>query len=196
MPNLDDVGSGAFIQDAVGSVRPQHLSASMRIGYIELPLDRWRLIATNEIPPIAVASGNGGQLASNTAPALIRANAATDKKLTINWASSSSVEITQDFSYRPDMDTRYPVTIHIRAKSAGATDAPVITVGYFEEIGDTNAGGDTAVTSAAIQDLTREIGNRDVGAYPKNASITLIPGAHTSDALVVTGTYITYIKKP
>lgn len=196
MPNDEDVGFGAFIADAVGSVRPQHLSSSMRTGFIPLPLDRWMLIASNDIPVIAVASGNGGKLASNTAPALIRANAATDKKLTISWAASSSIEITQDISYPPDMDTRQPMVIHLRVKSAGATDTPTIAVGFFEEIGDTNAGGTSAAVSAAIQDLTVSIGNRDLGAYPKNASITIIPGAHTTDALVVTGTYITYTRKP
>lgn len=164
-------------------------------GFIPLPLQSWRLVVSNEVPVIAVASGNGGTLASDTAPKLIRISTSTDKKLSLSWAASSSIEIFNEFQYPPDLDDAQPVVIHMRAKSGGATDTPVLTVGYFEGIGDTNAGSASAAISASVVDKTVVIAASDVGAYPNSASVTITPGAHTTDTVVITETWVTYTKK-
>lgn len=190
------VGSQGVISGKTSSVLVGMMGANQRTGVVPIPLGQWRLIASNDIPAIAVASGNGGQLAVDTAPKLIRANAATDKKLTINWAASSSVEIQVDVPYPLDLDDTQPIVFHMLAKMGGATDIPVVAVAFFEGIGDTNAGGNTAaVTGTALTEYTVTIAAADVGAYPNSASITLIPAAHTTDTLVVTETWLTYTKR-
>lgn len=166
------------------------------IGFIPLPLDRWRLIATNDIPAIAVASGNGGNLGSDTAPKLARVNGATDKKLRIQWAASGVVAITQDVVYPPDLDDASDVVLHLLASMGGANDTPTIGVAYFEGLGDTNAGGNTgAVTGTGIAEYTRTIVAADVGAAPNAATIELTPAAHGTDVLNLYAAWLTYIKK-
>lgn len=183
----------ARINDTVAvGTNPQ---AYGKIGMIWLPLWSWRLVASNDVPLIAVASGNGGQLASDTAPKLIRVNTSTDKKMTLNWAASSSIEIMNDFAYPPDLDDTQPLWVNIQVKSDGATDTPTLTVGYFEGIGDTNAGSATAAISSTLSQKVVTIAASDVGAYPNAASVTITPGAHTTDTVVVTNTWITYVRK-
>lgn len=181
---------------AAGAVTPGKLSTNMQTGFIPLPLERWRLVATNDVPAIAVASGNGGNLASDTAPKLIRINAATDKGLRIQWAASSVIEIMQDFVYPPDLDDTAAVIFNMLAASGGATNSPTVAVGYFEGLGDTDAGGNTgAVTGTTITQYTRTIAASDVGAYPNKASIQLTPAAHGTDVLNLYAAWLTYTKK-
>lgn len=191
--HTNQVGSGPWIPDYDGALQPTHFGTNMQIGYIPLSLGDWRLIGSNDIPIIAVASGNGGNLASDTAPKLIRVNAATDKKLTINWAATSVIEITADFQYPPDLDYTKPITFNMRAKMGGATDIPVVAVGWFTGVGDTNAGGNTAaVTGTTEATYSKAIAANHVGGYPLSTSVTLTPAAHGTDTLVVLGTWITY----
>ncbi len=165
-------------------------------GFIPLPLGTWRLISSNAIPAIAVASGNGGNLANDSDPKLERVNGATDKKLRIAWAAASVVEITNDFVYPPDLDDAAAVEVHFLARmAAGGMDTPVVSVGYFEGIGDTNAGGDSAALSTTLTEFTVSVAAGDVGAHPKAASITLIPAAHANEALELYGTWIEYTRK-
>lgn len=178
-----------------GVVQPSGLSSNLRTGYIHLPLGGWRLTASNDVPAIAVASGNGGNLAVDSAPKLIRVNAATDKKMRIQWASSSSVEIMADFAYPPDLDDTAVVIFNALANMGGATDTPTLSIGYFEGVGDTDAGGATAALSNTVAHVTRTITAANIGAYPNGASIQIIPGAHTTDTCNILATWITYTRK-
>lgn len=162
-------------------------------GFIPLDLNTWRLVASNDVPAIAVASGNGGNLASDTAPKLIRVNTSTDKCLTINWASSGVIEIFNTFLYPPDMDVTQALSVNLRVKMGGSTDTPVITVGFFEGIGDTTRGGNTAAASSTLSTLSASI--TPTGGYPNFASVTLVPGTHTTDTVVLYAAYILYTKK-
>lgn len=170
-----------------------YTTATSAQGFIPLTLDKWLLIATNDIPAIAVASGNGGKLASDTAPALKRVNGATDKCLTIDWAASSSVEITQGFCYPPDMDVTAAYTVNLRVKMAGATDTPTIAIGVFEGIGDTNRGATSGAASATLGTVSASV--TPTGGHPNFASVSLTPGAHTTDILHLYEAYILYKKK-
>lgn len=180
---------------STGGVGAANLTTNLKKGYIHLPLGSARLISSNAIPAIAVASGNGGNLASDTDPKLERVNGATDKKLRIDFAASSSAEIQWDFVYPPDLDDTATLTVNILAKMAGATDTPVLTVGYFENVGDTNAGGNTAALSTTLAQKSVTIAAADVGAYPAAASVVLTVGAHTTDAAFVYGVWIEYTRK-
>ena len=161
-------------------------------GHIPLHLYDWRLVASNDVPAIAVASGNGGNLGSDTAPKLIRVNTSTDKCLTISWASSGVIEIFQSFIYPPDMDVTQTYSVNLRAKS-GTTDTPVVTVGLFEGIGDTTRGGNTGASGSVLATLSATI--TPTGGFPNFACVTLVPGSHTTDAFTLYAAWITYTKK-
>lgn len=193
-------GAGSLAAGAVGTtqlatsgVTAAKLSSTLKTGYIPLPLTAWRLIATNDLA--AKGTPDGGLISLDTDPTLKRVNAATDKKLRLAWAATSVVEITQDFAYPPDIDDASTLTVNIIAAMASTNDTPTIAVGYFENVGDTNAGGNTtAVTGATIAKYSRTIAAADVGAIPAGASVTLIPAAHGTDALYIYGAWIEYTR--
>lgn len=189
---LTSGGVGAT-QLATSAVTAVKLSATLKTGFIPLPLTQFRLIASNDIP--ASGAADGGVISQDTAPKLERANDATDKQLRLAWASSSNIEVTTQFAYPPDLDDAAAVEIHLLAASGGATNSPVIAVGYFEGVGDTNAGGNTAaVTGTTVAEYSVSIAHGDVGAFPKVASIALTPAAHTTDALYVYGAWVEYTR--
>lgn len=169
------------------------LTATLATGYIPLPLADAREIATNDIPATAA---NAGELSSNTTPILARVNGATDKQLRVAWPASNSDEIQWSVVSPPDLDDTAAVEVHILAAMAGAVDTPVVAVGFFEGIGDTNAGGNTAaVTGTAMAEYSVSIAHGDIAAAPKPWSICLTPGAHTTDALYIYGAWIEYTRK-
>lgn len=162
-------------------------------GFIPLALADAREVAANAT---INAAGNGGLLASDTTPILHRVNGATDKALRLNWAASNVDEITWSFVYPPDLDEAQPVEVHILAAMDGASDTPTLGVGYFEGVGDADAGGATAgVTGTAVTEYSVSIAAVDVGTAPKAASVSLIPGSHDTDALYVYAVWIEYGRK-
>ncbi len=162
-------------------------------GFIPLSLADAREVVTNAT---VNAAGNGGLLASDTTPIFERVNAATDKALRLNWASSNVDEITWSFAYPPDLDDTATLEVHVLAAMAGASDTPTLAVGYFEGVGDTNVGGATAaVTGTTVAEYSRTIAAADVGAAPNVASVSLVPGAHGTDALYIYAAWIEYTRK-
>ncbi len=164
-------------------------------GFLPLPLDKFRLVATNEVPPIAVASGNGGNLGSDTSPKLIRVNLGTDKCLRIIWTSSTSVEIFQRFEYPPDLDFSVAYSLNFRIGKSANTDATcTFTADLFEGVGDTTRGGATAVLGAsAVTSYTKSI--TPTAGHPNFAVCVLTPGTHTTDDIWLYEAYILYKKK-
>lgn len=194
-------GAGSLAAGAVGTtqlatsgVTAAKLSSTLITGYIPLPLTAWRLIATNDVG--ASGSADGGTISLDTAPKLKRVNTSTDKQLRLEWAASSSIEITTQFAYPPDLDDTATLAVKFLAASAGATNSPTVAVGYFENVGDTNAGGNSgAVTGTSIAAYSVTIAASDVGAAPAVASISFTPAAHTTDALYIYATWIEYQRK-
>lgn len=161
-------------------------------GYIPIDLSVFREVAANVTQN---AAANGGLLASDTTPAYERVNAATDKALRINWVAANVDEITASFSYPPDLDDTNAVEVHILAASGGATNSPTIAVGYFEGVGDTNAGGNTAaVTGTTVAEYSVTIAAADIGTHPNFASVSLTPAAHGTDALRLYAVWIEYTR--
>jgi len=185
-------GSIGTTQLANNGVTAGKLTATLGTGFVPLPLAEAREIATNDIAALAA---QGGLLALDSTPILKRTNGATDKKLYVEWAASNSDEIAWDFVYPPDLDDTAVVTIHLLAKMNGATNTPVIAVSYFEGIGDSNAGGNTAALSDTLAEVTVEIAAAAVGAAPTGASVGLVPGAHTTDKVQLLGAWIEYTRK-
>lgn len=186
-------GSIGSTQLAANGVTAAKLTATLGTGYLNLPIVSAREVATNAIQN---AAANGGILASDSTPILERVNGATDKQLRINWAASNNDEITFSVISPPDLDDAAAVTVKILAAMAGATNTPVVAVGFFEGVGDTNAGGNTgAVTGTTPAVYSVAIAHGDIAAAPQSWSISLTPAAHTTDALYIYGVWIEYTRK-
>lgn len=178
---------------ATSAVTAAKLATTLKTGFVHLPLTTWRIIATNDIA--AKNAADGGLISLDTDPTLKRVNGATDKQLRIAWAAASVIEITNSFVYPPDLDEASAVEFHFLAASAGATDSPTVAVGYFEGVGDTNAGGNSgAVTGTTVAEYSVSIAAGDIGATPKAASVSLTPAAHGTDALYIYATWIEYTR--
>ena len=190
---LDVDAATSTITLAAGEIGAADLSANLKKGYVPLPLENFREVSSDAT---INAAGNGGLLASDTTPILQRVNGATDKALRLHWAAANVDEITQSFAYPPDLDDAAAVVVNILAAMAGATDIPVLAVGYFEGVGDTNAGGNTgAVTGTTVAKYTASIAAADIGAYPKQATVSLTPAAHGTDILYIYAAWIEYTRK-
>lgn len=178
---------------ATGAVTAAKLAATLKTGFIPLPLTSWRIIATNDIA--AKNAADGGTISLDTDPTLKRVNGATDKKLRLAWAAASVVEIANDFVYPPDLDEASNVEVHIIAAMAGAADTPTIAVSFFEGVGDTNAGGNTAaIAGTTPTEYTVAVAAANVGATPKGVSVGLVPAAHGTDALYIYAAWVEYTR--
>lgn len=193
IPAGSNTGTVATSDIATGAVTAAKLATTLKTGFIPLPLTGFRLIATNDIA--AKNAADGGLISLDTDPTLKRVNGATDKKLRIAWAATSVIEIVNDFVYPPDLDEASNVEVHILAAMAGADDTPTIAVSFFEGVGDTNAGGNTAaITGTTVTEYSVAITAANVGATPKAASIGFVPAAHGTDALYIYGAWIEYVR--
>lgn len=187
------VGSVATGDIATGAVTAAKLSTTLKTGFIHLPLTTWRIIATNDIA--AKNAADGGTISLDTDPTLKRVNGATDKKLRLGWAAASVVEIVNDFVYPPDLDEASNVELHILAAMSNTNDTPTIAVSFFEGVGDSNAGGNTAaITGTTVTEYSVAISAANVGATPKAASVGLTPGTHGTDALYIYGAWLEYTR--
>lgn len=176
---------------AAGSVTAASLGANLKIGFIPLDLFSAQIIGSNEIPD------SGNFLDGNTAPEIKRLNAATDKAAIVNWIANGVEEIQfAPFAYPPDLDDTANVEVHLLAKmAAGGMDTPVIAVGYFEGVGDTNAGGNTAALSVTLADVSVAVLAANVGAHPNVATVTVTPAAHANEAVELYAAWIEYTRK-
>ena len=159
---------------------------------IPIPLFSWREATNMDVGNIAA---NGGILASDTTPILEAINAATDGQQRINWASSNSDPIINQVILPPDLDASADIVVHFYAAMAGATDTPTITVDSFFGVGDTrvvDASG--AITGATAAEYTATIAAADVPSNSIPLTLELTPGAHTTDALFLMGTWIEYTR--
>lgn len=172
-------------------------TTSLSIGHIPLPLFGWRKITSDDFGAIAVASGNGGQLATDTTPILQRINAATDNKARISWVAGDVVEIQQDIVLPPDVDDTADLTVNLIVYKNGNTDTTAtLAVGYWEGIGDTEVTSNTAaITETAAALKTVAVAAASVGAYPKAAAITITPNTHAADAIYLLGAWVSYTRK-
>lgn len=194
-PGSGTLGSGTVgtTNLAANAVTAAKLSSTLATGFIPLPLAQARLISTNAIPNSG--SADGGLVSGDTSPSLARVNGATDKQMRIIWAAGNAAEIQWATPYPPDLDDTAAIVAHFLARSAGATDTPVLTVSLWEGVGDTNAGGNTAALSNSIADKTVTMAASDVGAYPNVLSISVLPGTHATDAVWLYGAWLEYTRK-
>lgn len=190
--SLVDAGGFTAATTAEAAFAELYQNAKSAFGFIELKLEDFRKITTNDIS--ASGAADGGVLSFDTAPKLIRINAATDKGERILWAASSSVEIATTFMYPPDLDESVAFTVNLRCKMSGAIDTPTVAIGVWEGIGGGDIG--TAATAALSSTLATKAAPVTPGSpYPQFAAVTITPGAHTTDALELYRVWILYKKR-
>jgi hypothetical protein len=172
----------------------QHL-LSAQGGFISIPLGSFREVdSSGDVGAIAVASGNGGQLAADTTPIL---EADTNEGLRLNWASSNSDIVAVSMSLPPDMDGAADVLIDIIGASASTNNDLAATVltswnGGSQVSDSAAAAGGTFTTLHAI---TATVAAADVPDTPLTLSIQIVPGSHTTDAWYVYGVRVRYKRK-
>ena len=184
-------------------IEPSSFSTNQKIGMIPLRLSDIRIILSNDFADeTVVTTGSsekapGGYLASlGVIFSINRVNGATDKAARLVAKANSTGELQFPTIVLPnDLDNSANMTFHVMANMAGATDTPVLSIGAFFGVGDTNAGGDTAALSTTVADKTVTILAADVAAYPNFLNISVIPGAHTTNALWIYAAWLTYTKK-
>jgi len=127
-------------------------------------------------------------------PKLQYANGDTDSGMLVTWVASDQTPVAFQIPLPPDLDEAGAVEIHVRAKSGGATDTPVIDIdSYFNE-GDTKVEDATAALSAAFAEKTATIAAADVPSGAQVLTVELTPGAHTTDTVVVSGVWLEYTR--
>lgn len=190
---------------AAGAVTSAKLTTTMATGFIPLALQSARAIISNDIGVIAVGGantvGSAGVLGADgtgaSGVAFKRINGATDKNARIEWQNGSVIPVHWSFTYPPDLDDTAVVTVKCLAgMKAASVDTPVLTVSYFEGVGDTNAGGNTAALSTTVATVSVTIAAADVAAAPQAASVSVLPGAHAtaSNDVYLYGAWLEYTR--
>jgi len=166
-------------------------------GWIPIPLSAWREVASNDIAALgtAGATGSGGVLATDTAPAYEYINGATDKGHRVLWAAANVDAIACSIPLPPDLDDAQAMTVHFYGEMGGATDTPTLTVAAFFGIGDSNAGGATGALANAVGEVSVSIAAADVLAHPNSLALEVAPGTHGTDTVIVYATWIEYFRK-
>ena len=161
-------------------------------GWIQLPLADARELSSDDIINTA---GAGGVLTKDTTPILEATNTSTDRKLRLNWAAGNADKVCWDVALPPDLDDTQAMTLHAYAKMGGATNTPTLTWTAFFNTGDADAGGATAALSATLAEVTRTLAAGDVPAPPGGLTVTLHPGTHANDAVLVNNCWIEYTRR-
>lgn len=201
----DYFGAGGFPITAIadGAITAAKLGANLKTGFIPLDLAAARIIVSNDYQAETIVSTGGSEKASGGILASLgviysinRVNGATDKAARIVAKANTTGELQwAGIMMPPDLDDAADVTVNLWTRMAGATDTPVIAVGAFFDVGDTNAGGNTAALSATLAKKSVTILAADVPAYPSVLNLSLIPAAHANDAWWLYGIWLEYTRR-
>ncbi len=148
------------------------------------------------VPLTALIEGDGtntvGFLGPATTPKLDLANGDTDAALVVTWAATNVDPVLFQVALPPNLDVSEDIVVHLRAKMSGAANTPVISADCHFNEGGAKIEADTAALSAAVQNLTITIDAADVPAGAKVLTVELTPGAHATDAIVLSMLGVTY----
>lgn len=141
------------------------------------------------------AAGNGGLLASDTTPILDTINGDTDGCFRVEWAASNSDPVAFQVSLPDDLDRTADLLLYLRSYMAGATDTPTIAADTYFDEGDTKVEDTSDALDATPTGRLITIAAADIPASAEIMSVELTPGAHTTDALYITGIKLKYQRK-
>jgi len=187
-----NAGVGAAFP-GTGDIVAAMLSTTLKTGFIPLDINSVRIIGSNVIGNTLDGIVPDG----NTAPSLQRVNSSTDKALRLIWAASSSIEVQfAAVPKPPDLDGGANLTVHLLvAKDTNTDNTVTIDVQVFDGIGDTECGAETAaIATASLTEYSATVTAANLGDHPGFLNISLIPGAHTVDAIWLYAAWIEYTR--
>lgn len=172
--------SAATVEAALQEIY-QHIASAQ--AFIPIPLTTWFE---------GDASNTVAALGPSTTPTLDMANGDTDSGLLITWASSNNDPIITQIPLPPDLDTGSDLVLHFRGKMGGSTDTPTIAGdAYFNE-GDTKVEDASSAFGDSYAEDTITIAAADIPSGAQTVTIELTPGAHTTDTMIVSATWLEY----
>lgn len=185
------------------AVEASMLGANLGKGFIPLDIFALREIVSNDIhdsvaDETAGPLNSGGILSNTSTPLLQRVNTSTDKAARVVWGSSDSTEVQfPPVPMPPDLDESADVTVHLLAKMAsGGMDTPTIDIQVFDGIGDTEMGGATAALSTTLAEVSATLDAANISGHPTGVlNISLVPAAHTNEALELYAAWVEYTRK-
>lgn len=196
------IGSGNIAAQAVltaaladNNVTAGKLTATLRKGFIPLPLNTWQILATGAIDSKA---NNAGLPASDTTPTLSRTNALVDPSAKITWVANGILPIGLNIVSPPDLDNTASVSFKVYAAMGGATDTCTCVLGWFEGVGGATiiTGGNTiAVHLATPAVYTQTATAVAVAGTPLPWGFNFTPGAHANDSLLLYAAWLEYTRK-
>ncbi len=157
---------------------------------LPISLHALREATTGDVGAIAA---NGGILASDTTPTMTGASSGVGQIVT--WAASNSDQVLTHLSLPADFDGRDDVQCELWV-SSGTTDPATFSV-----LTSWDGGADVTDTvtdgakSATVHKITGTISRSDIPDNAAFVSVALVPGAHTTNAIVLYGARLLYTKK-
>lgn len=151
----------------------------------------------------------GGYLALDSTPTLTRKNGTTDRMPIVTWAAADVQEIALPaIPIPPDIAVDSDVTVHalLEGYNAGAiadSGKTVDCLAFYHKAGatyaaDTEMGGnftlpdDKKVNELAVTLDEADIGTTGVTGHPGMLSLSLLPGAHGNDGIILHGMWLEY----
>ena len=144
-----------------------------------------------------------GSLISDSTRNLGRVNGATDRALRFTWAAGDVAEFQfPPTPWPPDLNAAADVIVHLMMARSGTTDDSDIDVLAYENgagayAADTEMGGKTtalAVAANLIVEKTVTLSASDIGGHPGMVSLSLLPDAHTTDAIYLYTAWLEYTR--
>lgn len=151
----------------------------------------FELAYTAALAPVPVVMG----LDVGDGPYIERVNGATDPAFRLVWPAGDVTPVQLPPILWPgNLDGTADVTARLRAAMSGATDTPVIAVGAYEGVGDTNFGGNSGALSGSLASVTVALAAANISDSPQGLglNILLTPGAHNTDAVRLYGAQLDY----
>lgn len=163
-------------------------------GRVPFKLAEFRICSSGaDVGAIAVASGNGGQLASDTAPTLSGSGSLITQELT--WIASNSTPICSSADLPADFDGRSSVQFQMLVASSGTTNPASFTVATSWDGGATVSDTFTDVAAITYHWTTCIIDKADIPDEASTVSLLLTPAAHTTDTMLVRAVRILYVPR-
>jgi len=195
-----EVGLRAMI-DEDGSVWYANASGTgatkwtpVKMKHILLSLnDFFEVDSSGDVAAIAVASGNGGNLAADTTP-IKRGDSA--ESLELSWATGNVDPIQAQIGLPDDIDDGQDFYVDLDVNS-GTTDAATMAVetGWNGGTLVVDSASDAATKSATTHTITATVAAADVPASPKRLTLALTPPTHATNAIQLSRVGLRYYPK-
>jgi hypothetical protein len=183
--NVVAAGTGASCMSAMG----------VGTKAVPVPLTTFRIVdANNDVAVIAVASGNGGQLAADSDP-ILRGRATVNNQ-ELSWVANSVIPIMAEVPLPYDVDGTQDVQVELVVNS-GTTNAATMGIATSWDGGSevTDSASDSATKSATDHTITATIAAADVPDSPKHVTLRITPPSHSTNAIQLSGVRFLYVPK-